>query len=114
MRLAIGLLLRMLALCPLLAAPAQAETYPGRNIRVIVPFPAGGITDVGARIVSQKLGELPRHGCMDRLEVPASNKPTFAHAIGAKSREHGWHGPWTALVAALLVRPAIRSICMTS
>jgi len=56
MRLAIGLLLRMLALCPLLAAPAQAETYPGRNIRVIVPFPAGGIADVGARIVSQKLG----------------------------------------------------------
>src|SRR5262245_56164543 len=57
MRLAIGLLLRMLALCPLLATAAQAETYPSRNIRVIVPFPAGGITDVGARIVSQKLGE---------------------------------------------------------
>jgi tripartite-type tricarboxylate transporter receptor subunit TctC len=57
MRFAILLLLRMLALCPLLAAPAQAQTYPSRNIRVIVPFPAGGITDVGARIVSQKLGE---------------------------------------------------------
>jgi tripartite-type tricarboxylate transporter receptor subunit TctC len=57
MRFAIGLLLRMLALCPLLAAPAQAQNYPSRNIRVIVPFPAGGITDVGARIVGQKLGE---------------------------------------------------------
>ena len=40
-----------------LAAPAQAQTYPSRNIRVIVPFPAGGIADIGARLVSQKLGE---------------------------------------------------------
>ena len=61
MRFAIGLLLRMLVLCPLLAAPVQAQTYPSRNIRVIVPFPAGGITDVGARIVSQKLGEALGH-----------------------------------------------------
>jgi tripartite-type tricarboxylate transporter receptor subunit TctC len=37
--------------------PALAQDYPTRPVRVIVPFPAGGITDVGARIVSQKLGE---------------------------------------------------------
>jgi tripartite-type tricarboxylate transporter receptor subunit TctC len=57
MRFAIGLLAGILALSSPLARPVSAQTYPSRNIRVIVPFPAGGITDIGARIVSQKLGE---------------------------------------------------------
>jgi tripartite-type tricarboxylate transporter receptor subunit TctC len=34
-----------------------AETYPSRPIRVIVPFPAGGPTDVVGRIFAQKLSE---------------------------------------------------------
>ena len=38
-------------------APASAQTYPNRAIKMIVPFPAGGVTDVGARIVGQKLSE---------------------------------------------------------
>jgi tripartite-type tricarboxylate transporter receptor subunit TctC len=48
-----------LILLGLLATPgtAPAQDYPTRPVRVIVPFPAGGITDVGARIVGQKLGE---------------------------------------------------------
>jgi tripartite-type tricarboxylate transporter receptor subunit TctC len=58
MRFAISLLSGLLALCPLFAPePASAQTYPTRNVRVIVPFPAGGVTDVGARLVGQKLGE---------------------------------------------------------
>ena len=57
MRFAVGLLSGILALSPLLAAPASAQTWPSRNIRVIVPFPAGGVADIGARLVSQKLGE---------------------------------------------------------
>jgi tripartite-type tricarboxylate transporter receptor subunit TctC len=57
MRLAIARLAVALALLSPLAAPASAQTYPTRAVRVIVPFPAGGVTDVGARLVGQKLGE---------------------------------------------------------
>ena len=37
------------------AARAAAETYPSRNPRLIVPFPAGGPTDVLARIAAERV-----------------------------------------------------------
>ena len=39
------------------AAHAQAPDYPNRPIRFIVPYAAGGGTDIAARTVGQKLGE---------------------------------------------------------
>jgi len=39
------------------AAPALAQTWPSRTIKAVVPFPPGGIADIGARLVSQKLSE---------------------------------------------------------
>jgi tripartite-type tricarboxylate transporter receptor subunit TctC len=38
-------------------APAGAQTYPTQNINFVVAFAAGGIADVVARMVGQKLGE---------------------------------------------------------
>lgn len=38
------------------AAHAQ-QAYPNRAIKVIVPFPAGGVTDVSARIILDRMGQ---------------------------------------------------------
>ena len=38
------------------AVSAQPASFPSRSVTVVVPFPPGGGTDTGARIVAQKLG----------------------------------------------------------
>ena len=40
------------------AAPSWAQGYPNHPVRVVVGFPAGGPTDVIARLVSQKLSAI--------------------------------------------------------
>src|SRR6266404_7651781 len=51
-------LLSALSALPLLAAPAVAEEFPDRPIRLIVPFPPGGPNDTIARVVAQRMSEL--------------------------------------------------------
>jgi len=41
----------------LMASPAFTQAYPSKTVRLIVPFGAGGPTDVIARIVAQKLSD---------------------------------------------------------
>ena len=40
-----------------LTIPALAQQYPNKPVRVIVPFPAGGVTDIATRLIAQKLSE---------------------------------------------------------
>ncbi len=42
-------------LAALSAATADAQSYPNKPIRFVVPFPAGGIADIMARVIGQKL-----------------------------------------------------------
>jgi tripartite-type tricarboxylate transporter receptor subunit TctC len=42
----------------LLAPPAHAQNFPGGPVRIIVPFPAGGATDVLGRVLSVQLQSL--------------------------------------------------------
>ena len=69
-------LLAALALAAV-AGSASADTWPSHPVRIVVGYPAGGASDVAARIVGQKLGE--RLG----QAVIIDNKPGAASNIGA-------------------------------
>jgi tripartite-type tricarboxylate transporter receptor subunit TctC len=47
--------LAALALFALASGPATAQTYPSKVVKIIVPFPPGGLTDVLARAIGQEL-----------------------------------------------------------
>ena len=53
-----ALVLILVVLTPTASFQLCARDYPNKPVRVVVPFPPGGATDVVARIISQKLGEV--------------------------------------------------------
>ena len=71
-----------------LAAPAQAQNWPTRPVRIIVPFPPGGASDPLARIVAQKLGE--QLGRSFVVENKAGAGTTIGTAEVAKSAPDGY------------------------
>ena len=63
----------------LLSGPLQAQPYPNKSVRVVVPFPPGAATDNLARLLGQKLTEFWGQS------VVVDNKPGAGSIIGAQA-----------------------------
>ena len=72
--LSLGAVLVVAAAC--FATKAQAQQFPSKPIRIVVPFPAGGTVDVAMRVVSVRLGEVLGQS------VVIDNKPGANGIIG--------------------------------
>src|SRR5438046_9953962 len=70
--------LLVLLACMASALQAQSFPVPGKPVRIVVPFPPGGQTDIQARAIAQKMNQA--------LNVPVivDNKPGGSSIIGAR------------------------------
>jgi tripartite-type tricarboxylate transporter receptor subunit TctC len=57
--------------------PAQAQTWPSKAVRIVVPFPPGGTTDIVARSIGVELQRMWQH------PVVIENRPGAGGNIGA-------------------------------
>jgi len=92
------------ALLITLSAPsAAAQEYPNRPIRIIVPFPAGGPTDILSRVIGQRMSE------DFRQPVVIENRPGANTVIGAVQVARAAPDGYTLLAAmdtTLVMNPA--------
>ena len=89
---------------------AQAQSYPQKPIRVIVPAAAGGATDITARLVGQKMAE--RFG----QAVIVENRPGGNETIGADAVAKAAPDGYTLLLAppaAIVILPHLQKLPYT-
>jgi tripartite-type tricarboxylate transporter receptor subunit TctC len=95
-----------LAASALLPVRAQAQSFPNRTIRIIVPFPAGGPTDIISRVIAQKMSE-------DWGQpVVIENRPGADTAIGAVQVAKAAPDGYTLLAAmdtTMVMNPATKT-----
>src|SRR5687767_11474904 len=99
--LAIGLAL--LTGAPSASAQDAAASFPNRSVKIVVPFPAGGPTDINIRILGQKLSETWGQG------VVVENRPGANTGIGASQVAKAPADGYTLLAAmdtTLVMNPA--------
>ncbi|SOZ35658.1 Bug family tripartite tricarboxylate transporter substrate binding protein [Cupriavidus neocaledonicus] len=81
-----------IGLC-LAAAPVLADTYPSKPIRLLVPFPASGATDLLARAIAQKVGSNMGQ------QIVVDNRPGAGGAIGSDMAAKAAPDGYTLLIA---------------
>src|SRR5947209_4321580 len=84
--------------------PAFADTYPSRAITLVVPYSAGGGTDVAARLVAPALSEALKQS------VVVVNKPGAGSIIGVQYVAHAEPDGYTLLFTAcdgMVIDPAM-------
>src|SRR5258708_24634019 len=91
-----------LSVCAL-ALPASAADYPDHAIRMIVPFAAGGGTDVLARVIAQNLNS--KWG----QPVVVENQPGASGAIGTRAVMKAPPDGYTLLMASTGALMAVSS-----
>ena len=72
-----GRLLAAVAVALMALSPVQAQTWPTKAVRIIVPFPPGGTTDIVARSLGVELQRMWQH------PVVIENRPGAGGNIGA-------------------------------
>ena len=89
----IALIAGLSALACLTAPIAFGQTYPTKTIKLVVPFPAGGATDMVSRVVAQQLGiELGQ-------SVVVENRAGAAGTIGSEMVARAAPDGYTILIA---------------
>ena len=81
------------AIGALLATSALAQAYPAKPVKVVVPYPPGGPTDIVARLVSQKLAE------QTGQQFVVENRAGAGGNIGAEAVARAPADGYTLLVA---------------
>ena len=84
----------LLAAVTIIAKAAQAQEWPSRPVRIIVPFPAGGSTDVAARPIAQYLTQAIGQ------QVYVENKPGANGVIGIEAAAKSSPDGYTVLVGS--------------
>ncbi len=92
-----------LMLLPVAAALAQAQTYPAKPVRMIVPFAAGGGTDIVARTMAPKLSEV--FGQSFVVENRAGANANIGMDLAAKSPADGYTLSFTS--SSLAINPSL-------
>jgi tripartite-type tricarboxylate transporter receptor subunit TctC len=87
------LLAALLSLLPIASGAASAQSFPSGTVKLIVPVPAGGVTDTMARIVAQRLSEAWGQS------VVVDNRPGGNYAVGAQAVARSPADGLTLLVA---------------